>query len=224
MMTFSEIRQELINNAEEKFRDFSVKIVGTKMPMLGVRPPIVKKLAKQAEDDYLNSVPHYYEEVLVYGFTLGKAESTAKGLFDKLPRYLDFVDCWAAIDSPISGMKALKKEREESLAYIDVYLKDIREYHARFAAVALFNYLDEAHIDGVIDRYASVKEGRYYVDMAIAWGLSIAAVHFYDKVYAALKEGRFSDFVTRKAISKCRDSFRIPLERKRELKELLKIR
>ena len=78
-MTFSEIRQELINNAEEKFRDFSVKIVGTKMPMLGVRTPIVKKLAKQAEDDYLNSVPHYYEEVLVYCFTLGKAESTAKG-------------------------------------------------------------------------------------------------------------------------------------------------
>ena len=83
----------------------------------------------------------------------------------------------------------------------------------------------EDRVYSVLQKIASVRAyDDYYVDMAIAWGLSIAAVHFYDKVYAALKEGRFSDFVTRKAISKCRDSFRIPLERKRELKELLKIR
>lgn len=221
-MTFEEIRQELINNAEEKFRDFSAKIVCTKMPMLGVRTPTVKKLAREANADYLNSSPYYYEELLVYGFALGRMEPTAKGLFEKLPRYLGFADCWAAIDSPVSGMKALKKEKNESLAYIDGYLHDEREYFARFAAVALFNYIDKEHIDGVIDRYASVEAGRYYVDMAIAWGLSIAAVDFYDKVYSALEAGRFSDFITRKAVSKCRDSFRIPPERKQALKDLIK--
>ena len=220
-MTFSEIRQELINNAEEEFKNFTAKIVLTKMPMLGVRTPTVKKLAKEADESYLTSAPHYYEEVLVYGFALGRLKPRAKELFENLPRYLGFVDSWAAIDSPLSGMKAFKKEKEQCLSYIDDYLYDEREYFARFAAVALFNYIDETHIDGVIERYATVTAGRYYVDMAIAWGLSIVAIDFYDKVYAALKEGRFSDFITRKTVSKCRDSFRIPSERKKELKELL---
>ena len=52
-MTFSEIRQELINNAEEEFKNFTAKIVLTKMPMLGVRTPTVKKLAKEADESYL---------------------------------------------------------------------------------------------------------------------------------------------------------------------------
>ena len=223
-MEFEEIRQELMNAAEPDFAAFSGKIIPTGYPMLGVRTPTVKKIAKQASERYLDCEPEYYEELLVQGFALGRIANSADALFERLPQYLSRVDNWAAIDSPLSAMKALKKksEREQCLEYIEGYAGDGREYFARFGCVALFDYLDGEHIDRTLELYNSVPSGRYYVDMAIAWGLSIAAIDHYDKVYAALEEGKFSEFITRKTVSKCRDSFRITPERKRQLKELIR--
>ena len=217
---FREIRARLKTEAEEDFKNFNSKIIPTAYPVLGVRTPTVRKLAKSAGEDYLEQSPAFYEEVLIHGITLGKFK-TANELFSRIDTFLSFVDNWAAIDVPLSSMTAFKKDKENCLQKLKSFLFDKREFYARFGAVALLDYyIDSEHIDEVLRLYAQDEEGRYYTDMAVAWGLSVAAVKFFDKTYAALKSGLYGDFTTRKALSKCMDSFRIDAEQKQLLKQL----
>lgn len=217
--SFLKIRTQLEQQAEENFKNFNARIIPTNYPMLGVRTPAVRKLAKAADKDYLEERPVYYEEVLIHGIVLGKAADSCE-LFAKVDTYLSYVDNWAAIDVPMSSMAAFKRDKE-NFEKIKPYLFDEREFYARLGAVALLDfYIDESHIDEVLKLYAKVKGGRYYTDMAVAWGLSVAAVKFFDKTYSALGGGVYGDFVTRKAVSKCMDSYRISEERKKLLKQL----
>lgn len=220
--SFIEIRARLEKKAEESYKKFNAAIVRTKYPMLGVRTPTMRATAKSAGEDYLDAEPKYFEEVLIHGIVLGGCK-TADELFSRIDRYLSFVDNWAAIDVPVSSMKAFKSDKEKCFEKSKPYLFDEREFFARFAAVALLDfYIDEEHIDEVLKLYAQVKEGRYYVDMAVAWGLSVAAVKFFDKTYAALQSGVYGSFTTKTAIQKCIDSYRISPEQKQLLKQLRK--
>lgn len=221
MTVFETTREELKSHAEEEFARFNAKIVRSAYPMLGVRTPTLKSMAKKRSLEYLESEPKYYEEVLLGGFILGHFCKTADELLPRMDGYIRRVDNWAAVDSPLSSMKAFKKDPDKGFAWAKEKAFDHREFHARFGAVAMLDYYtDETHIDEVLDIYSEIESGRYYVDMAAAWGLSVAAVRFFDKTYERIAAGKYSTFVTNKAIDKCRDSFRISPENKQKLKEL----
>lgn len=57
----------------------------------------------------------------------------------------------------------------------------------------------------------------YYFQMGIAWLISFGMVKFKDKTYKLLEKRTLPKFTQNKAISKCRDSFRISLEDKEKL-------
>lgn len=222
-MDFYEIREKLQEAAEEKYREFNAKIVPTAYPMLGVRVPALKKLAAQADAEYLEVQPKYYEEVFLHGLVLAKLCPAASSLFPRLPRFLERADNWAVIDSPVIAMKAFKKDRAACFEKLKEYALDKREYFARFAAVAaLAHYADAEYADRVIQMYSQIPAGRYYVDMAVAWGLSVLAVKQYEKAMAAIRSGTFSPDVCCKALSKCVDSYRITDGQKDEIRRLRK--
>ena len=222
-MNFAEVREELGKYAEADFAAFSGKIICTQYPIMGVRTPKLREISKKTTREYLESEPKYYEEVVMHGLTLGAAALTAEELFGRVELFLSFTDNWGAVDICTSSMKAFKKDKENCFAKIREMLFDKREFHARFAAVAMLDfYIDEQHIDEVLELYSRVESGRYYVDMAVAWGLSVAAVKFYGKTTDMIEKGAYGDFVTKKALSKCMDSFRITPERKEHIRSLRK--
>ena len=63
--------------------------------------------------------------------------------------------------------------------------------------------------------------GEYYVDMAVAWLISEVVARDYAEGVRLLLSPRLTHDVRIKALSKCRDSFRVPAERKAELKALV---
>lgn len=220
-MDFFGVRETMMQFADEEYRAFNAKIVPTAYPMIGVRAPLLRKFAKAADENYLEADPEYYEEVVLHGFVVGRTAKTAQTLAPLLNRYLSFCDNWAAIDMPAGSMAAFKKDAEACFAIAKAYAMDEREYYARFGAVALLShYIDETHIDAVLQAYAGMPHGKYYTDMAAAWGLSVAAVKFYDKTMDVLRSRAFSPFVTLKALSKCLDSFRVNDARKQEIRAL----
>lgn len=79
-------------------------------------------------------------------------------------------------------------------------------------------YLDEKYVSVVADIYAGIKQGLYYTDMAIAWGLSVMLVKFPEIAFPLLERGVFSDFVTLKAIQKAIESRRISEDMKLRLR------
>lgn len=83
--------------------------------------------------------------------------------------------------------------------------------------------MDEKYIDKTFRHLSDVPQGQYYVDMVIAWTISIGLVKFYDKTLPHLQQKTFSKFVHNKAIQKVRESYRISAETK-ELLNKMKIK
>ena len=81
-------------------------------------------------------------------------------------------------------------------------------------------YCGDDYFFKAMEIYHKIKQGDYYVDMAIAWGLSVMMVKNFNAVITSLKAGDFSLFVTKKAIQKGIESRRISDENKARLKEL----
>lgn len=220
-MTQKEIDAELYSAADEKYREFNARIINTKLNMIGVRAPVLKSLAKKiARDlgDFLDSYTYEnYEQVLLYSLVLAYAKMP---LEDKYP-YLDAVmrkyDNWGVVDMTVSAFTQAGREREKFLRDY-ARLESAPEFERRFLAVFLLdNGITEDMLDYTLAAYERIQNDEYYVNMAVAWGISVALVKFYDRTVEFMKRGTFNDFVVRKAVQKARESYRISPERKAEL-------
>ena len=80
----------------------------------------------------------------------------------------------------------------------------------------LFSYKNN---DEYVDKIFKVldklyDESEYYVNMAIAWLLCELMIYNRDKTLKYLEHHNLNNFTINKAISKCRDSFRVSKEDK----------
>ena len=67
--------KKLKENKDLKYKEFNSKIISTKYPMIGVKTPILKNIAKEiSKKDYKtflqNKNTDYYETVLIEGFVI----------------------------------------------------------------------------------------------------------------------------------------------------------
>ena len=84
------------------------------------------------------------------------------------------------------------------------------------------HFIDEAHIDKMLDKLVSCPRCGYYLDMGIAWALSFCYIRFPEKTEQAIFDGRLEYEVLNMTVRKIRDSFRISKEDKDRLKDRLK--
>lgn len=223
-MTTDEILSALHAASDEAYLAFNRRIVPTHYPMLGVRAPVLQRLAKQiAADlgDFLDAFPlDSYEAVLLYGLALAKCKLPLDRKFAYFDKLLPYFDNWAHVDMVMAAFTALKKE-ENRKAFLLRYekLKTGSEFCKRTLAVFLMDYcLTEEMLPRVFELYAQMQGSEYYVNMAIAWGLSVALISFYDSTAAALRSGVFCEDVVKKAAQKARDSRRLTKEQKEALR------
>ena len=67
-----------------------------------------------------------------------------------------------------------------------------------------------------------IENKSYYVQMAVAWAISICLIKFYDKTLAYLKQANLDKFTYNKALQKAIESYRITEEQKQLLREMKK--
>lgn len=228
-MTKAEIDGLLAANADEKYREFNAKIVNTKLHMVGVRTPFVKELAKKIaadpQDFFDTYDPENYEQILLYALAFSFSKKlNIREKFARFDYILPKFDNWAHVDVTVGAFKDLRKHREEFLNKYG-YLVSAPEFERRFMAVFLMDYcLAPEYLDTVFDLYEKMQCDMYYVNMGIAWGLSVALVKFYEPTFGFLKRGTLDEFIVRKTVQKARESYRITAEQKEELREWLKSR
>ncbi len=91
----------------------------------------------------------------------------------------------------------------------------------RFSLVCLLDYyINESYIDKLTCIVKEVKIGEYYINMALAWLISIMLVKEYDKTLPLLKGDALDLWVHNKSIQKARESYRLSLKQKEELRSL----
>lgn len=230
-MDILERLRALVLPGDEEYREFNKRITLTGYEVLGVRTPALRRLAKQIAtgpdvQEYLwegVGTDPVYEQVMLYGMVLAARSRSMplEELFTRFEGLIPLFDSWAHVDVIISDLKVFAKHRAEVFARFAPLKIHPGEFHKRTFVILMMDYFfDAAHIDGSLEELAGVPQGQYYVDMALAWALSVALVKHYDRTEPLLRRPVFSRFVHNKAIQKACESFRIPPEQKESLKSL----
>ena len=218
---YDRIKAQLIDLAQgnESYTAFNRRIVNTKMPVIGVRVPDLRRLAKElagemsaADISRLLAAPsNLYEYVLLCGLLINRAKISDEEAIRLTRQYLPCVDSWAHIDVFVE-----KKRRFAGEVWWDFALECLQnedELTVRYGVISLMtNFLDEAHIDQVFAVLRNVKHDGYYVKMALAWLYATAAVHFFELTLAELENGHIDAWTRNKAYQKMRESRRFTPE------------
>ena len=199
----------------EAYAEFNKRIVNTKMSVIGVRVPDLRRLARELAPDVsaaeisalLKEKNESFDYVLLCGLLITHARLHDQTAIDLTRRYLPCVDSWAHIDVFIE-----KKRRFAGELWWNFALESLRseaEFTVRYGVVSLMtNFLDEAHICQVFAVLRDITHDGYYVKMALAWLYATAAVHFFELTLAELENGHVDAWTRNKAYQKMRESRR----------------
>lgn len=220
------IREQLFENADEKYQTFSAGLLPNVGGIIGVRLPVLRKMAKKiAHGDwqgYLKTAQDdYFEEVMLQGLVIGYAAGGAQSLLSAVADFVPKINSWSVCDSFCIGLKFVKDNRECVWQFLQSYFHSQREYEVRFAVVMLLNFfVEEEYIERVLFVLHGVAHGGYYVKMAVAWAISQCFVRFPALTMAYLKENRLDDFTFNKALQKITESLCVDKETKTVIRRM----
>ena len=145
-MTYSEFIDELQSYAEEEYAAFHRRLTPTKYTILGIRVPVMRKLARQYANrlEELLCYPNEYYEVVFIKLTV-----ISMLPYEQFLRYLDhavsLMDNWAHCDS--FRAKCLRKHKNEFLPELEKLFTVGGEYYQRYVLVTvLAEYMEESYL------------------------------------------------------------------------------
>lgn len=220
----------LKSNINSNKSEFDKKLISTKYEILGLKLPFLRKFAKEivkngkAKIILSNKNFSYYEEILVFGFVLSQFKIGEEERINKIKNYISIFDNWSVVDSFCSSLKVVNKNKDLYLEFIKFCLNSSNDFEIRFGIVLLMDYfLSEENLSEILNLAISSQKDSYYIQMALSWLLATSFAKNFDKTYSffSFNKKNLSEFVRRKTISKCNDSFRISAENKCKIKDLL---
>lgn len=194
--TSNAVRTLLEAWSESHLAQFSSSLIpGLKRPMLGVRIPKLRQLAKElAAADWASLLDDgglrddTFEEVLLRGMVIGYARMPWPEKWARIAAFVPRIDNWAVCDCSCSTYTEAKKHRKELWPALQAYAGSRAEFGQRFAAVMMMSHLlcDE-YADDVLASLAAIRPAGYYAAMGIGWALSAAFVKYPEKTLPVLK-------------------------------------
>ena len=202
------------------------KIINTKQFVLSIHIPELRVMANEIfKGNYMSFLDlnpsKYYEEYLLQAFIISKIKDMDSQQ-KYLDKYLPQVDSWAHTDSLKYYIN--KKNEKEWWDYAINLLNSKVPFKRRCAILIMFKYFVTTPY--LNDIFAAINtlydEQEYYVNMAVAWLVCECFIKRRPETLLFLKNNNLNAFTQNKAISKCRDSFRVSKEDKDMLLTLKK--
>ena len=223
------IKQLLIEKADAKYQKFSASLLPNINNVLGVRLPILRKIAKDLYrfgnwTDFLNKTNNeYMEEIMLKGMIIGLINEPVDKILQCVKNFIPQITNWAICDSFCSGLKFTSKNKDIVWEFIQPYLKSNKEYEIRFGVVMILNYfIENEYIDRILQILDNINHEGYYAKMGVAWAISICFVKQEQKTLNYMKSSNLDKWTYNKAIQKCIESYRITNETKEKLKKMKK--
>lgn len=225
-----EITRNLREKADIKYKEFHSGLCPDTNNILGIRVPVLRQYAKELLKKYdyefllQNTDNKYYEEIMLQGMIIGLSKEKD---FEKIEKYIiEFIpkiDNWAVCDTFCAGLKITKKYKKGMWELIDKYLKSEKEFELRFGIVMILDfYIEENYLQEDFKIFENINSKDYYVQMAVAWAISICLIKYYDETLLFLKDKKekFDKFTYNKALQKGIESFRLTKEQKETLRKM----
>ncbi len=212
--------EQLLAAADPQYQAFSLKLIPDAGPVLGVRMPMIRKIAREiAGNDFRKWLSeyecHWHEEILLQGLIIGYASMEADERLDYIREFIPKIHNWAVCDSFCNQLKFTQKHKEQVWIFLQPYFSSEKEFAVRFAVVmSLCFFIDEQYITQVLIRLNQSNHDGYYAKMAVAWAISVCYVTFPELTRSFLTQDHLDDFTHNKALQKITESYRISAEEK----------
>lgn len=226
-MNNKEIKEKLLDLADEEYKKFHTSLCPNTIEILGVRAPKLRELAKEivkSENvkEYLeNAIDDSYEEILLQGMVLGLWKTNIEEFTYYLEKFVPKIQSWAICDMSVSSFKIVKKNKEYIWNFLQKYLKSDKEYEIRFVLVMILNnYIEEEYLEEVFKILNSINNDAYYVKMAKAWTIQVAFVSFPVESIKFLENNKLDDWTYNKALQKILESYKVSEETKQIIRNM----
>lgn len=214
---YKEFIDYLFEIRDSKYKDFHSSLGVDNV--IGIRIPVMRNIAKEIYKgnykEFLSLVEtNYYEEITIYGFIVGYIKELATSVY-YLDKYKNMINNWASCDTFCASYKIVKKNKDYFFNYIKNNISSKNLWIRRLCFVLLLDYyVEEEYIDDIFILCDKYNTSDYYVQMAVAWLISVCYVKYKDKTINYIKNNRLDDFTHNKSIQKIKESLRISKEDK----------
>ncbi len=228
-IVMNELRQWLLEEAEEGYKKFSAGLIPGCDNMLGVRIPVLRRKAKEiARGDFraflAESEDLYFEETMIAGMVIGYARMDIDERISMFREFIPRIHNWSVNDSACAPLTLTSEEYQPFWDFLMGYRESEDEFEVRVVAVMLMDqYLIPGYIGKVLAVLDSLCDEPYYASMGIAWALATAYAKFPEETLALMRgENHLSDETFNRAVQKMTESYRVSEEDKAALRAMKK--
>ena len=223
--TYQEYLKYLKNISEEEYKNFHSKLCFTKYEILGIRVPLMRKIAKQISktnyQEFLSLCTFkYYEEVFINCLIISliKEESIFIKYFNE---YITKIDNWGICDTFCNSLKIVNTNPTKYFNLCKELSLSKEEFISRVGLIIILNFfIKEEYLKDIFYILNNIISDKYYVNMAEAWLICELYIKYPQPTEEFLKSNNLNSFTQNKSISKIRDSYRIDKETKDYLNTL----
>lgn len=219
------IREQLFELAEPRYRTFISALMPGVEHIIGVRLPTLRRMAREIlRGDWRGWLAEaegfYFEERMLQGMVVSSAPCEPAEKLQYTARFIPKIDNWAVCDSFCRRLKP--DEREGMWRFIQPYFNAEAEFGVRFATVtALGNFVDETHLETLLMLLGRVCHEGYYARMGVAWAVSVCYAKFPERTHAWLADNcPLGDWTFNESLQKIAESYRVDASAKSELRGL----
>lgn len=214
------LKKELISLSDKKYQNFSSSLLPNINNILGVRLPILRKIAKKISKENFElflkqNDDEYFELTMLEGMIIGNLPE--KKQIEYIKKFIPKISNWSICDSFCAGLKSFKNNPNKT--FLEPYFLSDKEYELRYAFVMLTDYFIENDYNYVFQKIKEFNCEKYYAKMAVAWCLSICIIKNYNQALDDIKNSKIHPWVLKKGIQKAIDSYRLNKFQKEELRK-----
>ena len=220
-----EVKQELLNLKDEKYKKFSSSLLPDTDNIIGIRLPILRRISKRIANScyerfFNENDDEFFELTMLEGMIIGNLNLE----FDEIKKYIEKfilkINNWSVCDSFCCSLKIVKKNKKKVKIFLEKYFKSNKEFELRFAYVIMLSYFFDDY-NYMIEKIACFNNEKYYSKMAAAWALSIVFMKHFDNIFNDIKNLKIHPWVLNKGIQKALESYRLNKEKLRQMKAFL---
>jgi 3-methyladenine DNA glycosylase AlkD len=223
---YTEYIKYLKTFADKEYRDFQSTLVPTGKRVIGVKMPILRKLANEILKGNWRYFLElctltYYEETTIKGLVIGMSNVTLHEYTHLIDNYSRLVKSWIVCDTFCSGLKGINNYPDDFWYSMDFLLKSKNPWQVRMGLVTMLNfYLTDNYLPAVFTRLDAISSEHYYVKTGIAWLVTTAYVKYPETTYNYLTNCKLDQGSYQKTIEKLLELREISPEQKEMLSQI----
>ena len=218
--------QYLITQKDEKYKKFhSSLVLNSKYEMIGIRVPIMRKIAKEIAktniEEFLKYAQNnYYEEIMIQGLVISHIKD--EKIFNKyFKEYINKIDNWALCDTFCSSIKIVEKFEDKYFKEAVKMSLNKKEFISRIGLVMILDhFINQKNLEIIFDTLNKIESEKFYINMAEAWLICEMYIRFPKETKIFMQKNNLNKFTHNKAVSKIHDSYRVSKDEKEYLSTL----